>query len=49
MYGLCNWEINLETSPLKINIEPLKFLKKIQGDICGLIQPISELFRHFMV
>jgi hypothetical protein len=39
----------LKPSPLKINIELLKFLKRIQGDICGPIQPINGPFRYFMV
>jgi hypothetical protein len=39
----------LRPSPLKIHIEPLKFFKRIHGDICGLIQPTSGLFRYFMV
>jgi hypothetical protein len=39
----------LRTSPLKIYTEPLKFLERIQGDICGPIQPISGPFRYFMV
>jgi hypothetical protein len=39
----------LRPSPLKIHIEPLKFLERIQGDICGPIQPISGPFRHFMI
>ena len=36
-------------SYLKIQAEPLKFLERIQGDICGPIQPLSGLFRYFMV
>jgi hypothetical protein len=39
----------LRPSPLKIYTEPLKFLKMIQGDICGLIQPLFGLFRYFIV
>jgi hypothetical protein len=39
----------LRPSPLKIHIEPLKFLERIQGDICGLIQPISGSFKYFMI
>jgi hypothetical protein len=31
-------------SPLKIKVEPLKFLERIQGDICGPIQPLSGPF-----
>ena len=34
---------------LKIRAEPLKFLERIQGDICGPIQPLSGPFRYFMV
>jgi hypothetical protein len=36
-------------SPLKIKVEPLKFLERIQGDICEPIEPLSGLFRYFMV
>jgi hypothetical protein len=39
----------LRPSPLKIHREPLKFLERIHGDICGLIQPISGPFKYFMV
>jgi hypothetical protein len=39
----------LRPSPLKIHTEPLKFLKRIHGDICGLIQPINGPLRYFMV
>jgi hypothetical protein len=39
----------LRPSHLKIQAEPLKFLEHIQGDICGLIQPLSGPFRYFMV
>jgi hypothetical protein len=39
----------LRPSPLKIHAEPLKFLERIQGDICGPIQPLSGPFRYFMV
>jgi hypothetical protein len=39
----------LRPSPLKIHTELLKFLNRIQGDICGLIQPLCEPFRYFMV
>jgi hypothetical protein len=35
--------------PLKIHTKPLKFLETIQCDICGPIQPLSGLFRYFMV
>jgi hypothetical protein len=36
-------------SPLKIKVEPLKFLERIQGDICGPIKPLSGPFKYFMV
>jgi hypothetical protein len=36
-------------SPLKIKVEPLKFLERIQRDICGPIKPLSGPFRYFMV
>ena len=39
----------LRPSYLKIRAEPLKFLERIQGDICGPIQPLSGTFRYFMV
>jgi hypothetical protein len=39
----------LKPSPLKIQVEPLKFLERIQGDICGPIQPLFGSFRYFMV
>jgi hypothetical protein len=36
-------------SYLKIRVEPLKFLERIQGEICGPIQPSSGPSRYFMV
>jgi hypothetical protein len=39
----------LRPSYLKIKVEPLKLLERIQGDICGPITPTSRLFRYFMV
>ena len=39
----------LRPSYLKIHALPLKFLERIQGDICGPIQPLSEPFMYFMV
>jgi hypothetical protein len=39
----------LRPSPLMIHTEPLKFLERIQGGICGLIQPLYGPFRYFMV
>jgi hypothetical protein len=39
----------LRPSPLKIRIEALKFFERIQGDICGPIQPLSRPFSYFMI
>jgi hypothetical protein len=39
----------LRPTYLKIQAEPLKFLEKIQRDICGSIQLLSRSFRYFMV
>jgi hypothetical protein len=39
----------LRPSYLKVKNESLKFLERIQGDICGPIQPLSGPFRYFMV
>ena len=39
----------LRPSYLKIKEGPLKFLERIQGDICGQIQPLTGPFRYFMV
>jgi hypothetical protein len=39
----------LRSSPIKIKVEPLKFLERIQGDICGPIKPLSRPFIYFMV
>ncbi len=39
----------LRPSYLRIKVEPLKFLERIQGDICGPIQPLSGPFRYFVV
>jgi hypothetical protein len=49
MYIMCNGKANLKTISSKIHDEPLKFLERIQGDICGPIQPLSGPFRYFMV
>jgi hypothetical protein len=38
----------LQPSSLKIHAEPLRFLERIQRDICGPIQPLSGPFRYFM-
>jgi hypothetical protein len=39
----------LRPSPLKIQVEPIKFLERIHEDICVPIQPLSGPFRYFMV
>jgi hypothetical protein len=39
----------LRPSTLKIKAEPLKFLERIQGDICGPIQPECGPLRYFVV
>jgi hypothetical protein len=39
----------LRPSPIKIKVEPLKFLERIQGDICGSIKSLSGPFRYFMI
>jgi hypothetical protein len=39
----------LQPSPFKIHAESLRFLKRIQGDICGPIQPLYGPFRYFMI
>jgi hypothetical protein len=39
----------LRPLPLKIHTEPLRFLERIQGDICCPIQPLCGPFRYFMV
>jgi hypothetical protein len=42
-------KLMLRPSHLKIQAKPLKFLERIQGGICGPIQPLSGPFRYFMV
>ena len=39
----------LRPSYLKIKAEPLTFLERIQGDICGPIHSLTGPFRYFMV
>jgi hypothetical protein len=39
----------MRPSPLKIKVGSLKFLERIQGDICDHIQLLSGSFRYFMV
>jgi hypothetical protein len=36
-------------SPPKIKTEPLKYLERIQGDVCGPIASNSRPFKYFMV
>jgi hypothetical protein len=38
----------LQPSPMKIHVEPLRFFERIQGDICGPIQPLCGTFRYFI-
>jgi hypothetical protein len=46
---MCHGKIDSETTPLKVKNEIPAFLERIQGDICGPIQPLSGPFRYFMV
>ena len=39
----------IRPSPLKVVVESPAFLERIQGDICGPIQPACGPFRYFMV
>ncbi|KAK2376223.1 putative mitochondrial protein [Trifolium repens] len=39
----------IRPSPVKIRSEPLNFLERIHGDICGPIHPPCGPFRYFMV
>jgi hypothetical protein len=39
----------LRSPHVKIKVEQLKFLERIQGDICGPIKLLSGPFRYFMV
>jgi hypothetical protein len=39
----------MRPSPPKIQVVPLKFLERIQGDICAPIQPLSRPFKYFMI
>ena len=39
----------IKPSITKVDLESPLFLQRIQGDICGPIQPPSEPFRYFMV
>src|SRR5438128_1717866 len=50
VYTACATEkLILRTSYLKIRAEPLQFLERIQGDICGPINSLSGPLRYFMV
>ena len=39
----------IKPSITKVDLESPLFLQRIQGDICGPIQPLSGPFRYFMV
>ena len=39
----------IRPSQLKVDAESPSFLQRIQGDICGPIQPLCGPFRYFMV
>jgi hypothetical protein len=39
----------LRPSPIKIKVEPLKFLERIQANICGPIKSLSGPFMYFMI
>ena len=39
----------IRSSPTKIRTDPLAFLQRIQGDICGPIHPPCGPFRYFMI
>ena len=39
----------IRSSQLKVDVESPSFLQRIQGDICGPIQPSCGPFRYFMV
>ena len=47
--GCATGKLILRPSHLKIRAEPLKFLERIQGDICGPSQLLLGPFRYFMV
>jgi hypothetical protein len=50
MYTACATEkLIVKPSPFKIKVEPLKFLERISGDICGPIKQLLGSFRYFMV
>ncbi|KAM1897640.1 hypothetical protein ACFX14_032080 [Malus domestica] len=49
-YKACSQvKLVIRPSQLKVDDESLLFLQRIQGDICGLIQPPCGPFRYFMV
>ena len=43
------WKLITRPSKLKIQAESMSFLERIQGDICGPINPLLGPFRYFMV
>ena len=42
-------QLIIRPSPLKVAVESPAFLERIQGDMCGPIQPACGPFRYFMV
>jgi hypothetical protein len=49
MYITCvTKNLIMRPSPLKIKVEPFKFLERIQGDICGPIKQLSRPFRRYL-
>ena len=42
-------QLIIRPSPLKVAVESPAFLERIQGNICGPIQPACGPFRYFMV
>jgi IS30 family transposase len=46
---MCYEKLILWPSPLKIHAEPLRFLERIRGHICGPIQSLCGSFTYFMV
>jgi hypothetical protein len=46
---MCYGKLISRPSPLKIHAEPLRFLERMQEDICSPIQPLCGPFRYFMI
>jgi hypothetical protein len=49
MYILFPWKVNYKTLSNEVEKESPRFQERIQGDICGPIQPPYGPFRCFMV